>query len=283
MQMEKGIVFDIQELCVHDGPGPRTTVFLKGCPMRCRWCHNPEGLRLRPQLFRGAGCRHCGACEGAEALLLKGDPDAALALCPWNVLRVAGREYDATALALDLLRYRDSFLQMGGGVTVSGGECLLQSAFVAELFMHLSGVHRAIETAGDVPREAFMQVLPHCDLVMIDVKLMDADAHVRWTGVPNGRILENLRFLMQSSVPLVVRIPLIPGVNDDAENLRATAEYIAGAPNLLRVEILPYNVNAGAKYAAVGAIFDPGLDEKRKPLLENASVFSEYNIRYEVL
>lgn len=281
--MQQGIVFDIQELCVHDGPGPRTTVFLKGCPMRCRWCHNPEGLMMQPQLFRSASCRHCGACEGAENLLLHGDPDAVLALCPWNVLRVAGRTYDASELAAELLRYRDSFALLGGGVTVSGGECLLQSAFVAELLQNLPGVHRAIETAGDVPREAFTRVLPHVDLVMMDVKLMDAEKHLRWTGVPNGRILDNLRCLMRSSTPLIVRIPLIPGVNDDVENLRATAECIQDAPNLLRVEILPYNVNAGAKYAAVGATFDPGLDEQKKPMIEHASVFSEYNIRYEVL
>ncbi len=268
---------------MHDGPGPRTTVFMKGCGMRCRWCHNPEGLRMQPELFRGASCRYCGACADAEKLLKAGDAASAVALCPYNILRVAGRTYDAAELANDLSRYRESFAVMGGGVTVSGGECLLQSAFVAELLGNLPGVHRAIETAGDVPEDAFRQVLPHCDLVMMDVKLLDTDRHRRWTGVGNERITTNLHFVMRSGVPLIVRIPLIPGVNDDTENLRATAAFIQGAENLLRVEILPYNVNAGAKYAAIGGTYAPGIAEKQSPAIENAQVFSDYNICYEVL
>lgn len=267
---------------MHDGPGPRTTVFMKGCNMRCRWCHNPEGLRTHPELFRGAGCRHCGACKDAEAVLAASGETAAAALCPYNVLRVAGRAYDAAELAGRLLQYRDSLTLMGGGVTVSGGECLLQSAFVAELMQSLPGIHRAIETAGDVPAEAFTEVLPHCDLVMMDVKLMDAAQHRYWTGADNRRILENLRLVMRSSVPLIVRIPLIPGVNDSVENLRATAAYIQDAKNLLRVELLPYNVNAGAKYAAVGRTYEPGLTGA-SPAIANAQIFHDYNIQYEVL
>lgn len=276
--MHKGVVFDIQEFCVHDGPGPRVTVFLKGCPMRCRWCHNPEGLLKEPELMRSAACKRCGLCAGAEELLIMGEYAAIPRLCPNGFLKVAGKEYDATALANELLRYRDSLNMMRGGITLSGGECLLQSEFSAELLSGLTGMHRAVETAGGVPEADFLRVLPHVELVLYDMKLMDSGKHRVWTGAGNERILHNLDLLIASGIPFIVRVPLIPGVNDDEENLEATAERIAGAPGLVRAEILPYNVNAGAKYGMLGKSYDFGAPQAGAEGSDAANVFKKHNI-----
>ena len=276
--MHKGVVFDIQEFCVHDGPGPRVTVFFKGCPMRCRWCHNPEGLLKEPELMRSAACKHCGLCAGAQELLLKGEYAAIPRLCPNGFLKVAGKEYDATALANELLRYRDSLNAMGGGITLSGGECLLQSEFAAELLACISGVHRAVETAGNVPEADFLRVLPHAELVLYDLKLMDSKKHRAWTGTGNERILHNLSLLIASCVPFIVRVPLIPGVNDDEANLTAAARRIAGAPGLVRAELLPYNVNAGAKYGMLGKKFGFDASQSAAGGYEAENAFKKYDI-----
>lgn len=276
--MEKGIVFDIQELCVHDGPGPRTTVFMKGCTMRCKWCHNPEGWHRALELMRTAGCLKCGRCEDAEALLRCGKVQEAVRLCKNGCLRVAGCETDAEELAGELLRYKDSFKAMGGGVTVSGGECLLQSRFVAELLYKLRGIHRAIETAGDAESEDFVRVLPHVELVLFDIKLMDDELHKKWTGVGNTKILKNLDLVAASGVPFCVRIPLIPGVNDSLENLEATALRVRGLKSLVCVELLPYNTNAGAKYAMLDREYSPDPLWDSPPQIECSNVFKDYGI-----
>lgn len=276
--MHKGVVFDIQEFCVHDGPGPRVTVFFKGCPMRCRWCHNPEGLLKEPELMRSAACKRCGLCAGAEELLAKEGYFAIPRLCPNGFLKVAGKVYDASVLAKELLRYRDSLNAMGGGITLSGGECLLQSEFASELLAGLTGMHRAIETAGSVPEEDFLRVLPHVELVLYDLKLMDSEKHRTWTGVGNEQILHNLGLLIASGVPFIVRVPLIPGVNDDEANLTAVAQRILGAPGLVRVELLPYNVNAGAKYGMLGKKYDFGVQQGATESFDAANVFKKYDI-----
>lgn len=285
--LAKGVVFDIQEFCVHDGPGARTTVFLKGCAMACRWCHNPEGLRPEPELMRSAACKGCGACAKAPGLLEAGRTQDVKRLCPHGFLKVAGGVYEAAALAESLRAYADSFALMDGGVSISGGECLLQSAFTEELLRGLAGIHRVVETAGHVPEADFLRVLPHTELVLFDVKLMDAGAHKYWTGVDNAQIQHNLGLLMRSGRPFIARIPLIPGVNDGAENLKRTAERLAPARGrgLVRVEILPYNRAAGAKYAQLGRSYNPGLPTAgmEAPRTENAAVFAEYGIEYEVL
>ena len=154
-----------------------------------------------------------------------------------------------------LLPYRQSLSLMGGGITLSGGECLLQSEFASELLEKLSGMHRAIETAGHVPKEDFLHVLPHVELVLFDIKHMDTAIHRQYTGVGNELILENLTLLKQSGVPFIARIPLIPGVNDSEANLARTAQFLMDTPSLIRVELLPYNENAGAKYGMLGKHF----------------------------
>lgn len=276
--MQTGIVFDIQEFCVHDGPGPRITVFLKGCQLRCRWCHNPEGLVARPELMRSAACTGCGQCAPAEELLKQEAYEKIPPLCPNGYLKVAGKRYTVDELKKLLLPYAQSLSMMGGGITLSGGECLLQSAFTAELLQALSGMHRAIETSGHAPEEEFLRVLPHVELVLFDIKHMDTDVHRQYTGAGNERILQNLTHLKQSKVPFIARIPLIPGFNDNTVNLTLTAQCLSDAPSLVRVELLPYNENAGAKYGMLSKQFPFVPTETRLDPTEAVRLFTQNGI-----
>jgi pyruvate formate lyase activating enzyme len=217
-----GMVFDIRELTVHDGPGLRTTVFLKGCPLRCAWCHNPEGFSPTPQILRRAAGE-----------------------------RVAGRNYTSRELA-SILNRQAPLLRDIGGVTFSGGEPLMQAAFVADTIDRLEDLHVTLDTSGCAPEEDFRLVAAQCDLVLFDLKLMDAEAHRRWTGRDNQSILRNLEVLAGLGRSFVIRVPLAPGVTDTDENLRAIAAHVSALPARPRVELLPYNRAAGGKYAACG-------------------------------
>lgn len=243
-----GIVFDIKEFGVHDGPGLRTTVFLKGCPLRCRWCHNPEGLSLKPQLsFRRNGCLQCGLCRrGCD------HPDCqpfgrCLHICPQGLLSIVGKEYTPNQLAERLLRNK-TFLETGGGVTFSGGEPLLQADFLLKTADLLPKIHLAIETSGYAPTETFQRVIERMDLIYLDLKLADETAHRQYTGASNKPIIENLELLRRSGKECIIRTPLIPGITDTPENLQSLQALIGN----LSWEQLPYNPLAGAKYPLVG-------------------------------
>jgi pyruvate formate lyase activating enzyme len=237
--MSRGLVFDIREFTLHDGPGIRTTVFLKGCGLACTWCHNPEGLSTAPQVMRSP----------------VGE-------------RIVGRWYEAEDLAALLRRQADVLAADGGGVSFSGGEPLLQAAFVADVIEGLDGLHVVLDTSGHAPPEAFARVVERVDLVYLDLKLIDPFEHRRWTGQDNRLVLGNLALLGALGRPFVARVPLIPGVTDTPENLAAMARTLAGAPTLERVELLPYNRAAGGKYAALGMTFDPGFDEGQAPRID---------------
>ena len=249
--MQTGRVFDIKEFSVNDGPGVRTTVFFKGCPLRCVWCHNPEGLETgRGVLVRQKGCLQCGRCR-----LPCTHPECqglgrCLHACPAGLVEELGREWTASALAARLLRDKELFESSGGGVTLSGGEPLLQHEFAVELLRQLP-VHRAIETSGFATEEVFSRVIAEVDYVMMDIKLADPEAHRRYTGVDNAPILRNFELLRQSGKPYLVRVPLIPDVTDTPENLAKIATVVGDSPT----ELLPYNRMAGAKYASVGKTF----------------------------
>jgi len=234
--MTRGIVFDIREFTVHDGPGVRTTVFMKGCPLSCTWCHNPEGIDMEPQT-----------------------------MCSMVGERTVGRVYDAADLAGILVGQADILAANGGGVTFSGGEPLMQAGFVADVIDRLGGMHVVLDTSGHAEVAEFGELARRSDLVFFDIKLIDADAHRRWTGQDNGRILRNLALLEQLDRPFVARVPLIPRVTDTTDNLTAIARALASSPTLTRVELLPYNRSAGGKYAALGMTFEPGFDEERAP------------------
>ena len=221
----KGRVFEIREFTLHDGPGVRTTVFLKGCPLRCAWCHNPEGQRFEVETMRRR--------DGEEI--------------------PCGVDWEASALARELLINADIMLQSGGGVTFSGGEPLAQAEFVCEVsgLLHAHGIHLAIETSGHAPQDDFRSVVSRMDFVYQDLKHHDADAFRRWTGGDLALVLENVSWLRTSGVPFVFRVPLIPGVNDSAADRAALEALAAGA----KIEWLPYNAAAGAKYPMLGRAY----------------------------
>ncbi|MBQ8552259.1 MAG: glycyl-radical enzyme activating protein [Clostridia bacterium] len=247
-----GIVFDIKEFSVHDGPGVRTTVFMKGCPLSCKWCHNPEGLSPTPEIMvRTARCRHCGLCKAHCSHVDCKPYERCLHACPDGLVSVVGKVWDSDELAKKLLENADFMETSGGGVTVSGGEPTMQADFVCELFDRLSGVHRAVETCGFCGSDKFLRILDRVELVMMDVKLADPALHKKWCGVSNEPILANLERLKKSGKPHIIRVPLIPNITDTRENLFAISELIGDSP----VELLPYNPFAGAKYEGVGKIY----------------------------
>lgn len=248
----KGRLFSIEEFAVNDGPGIRTTVFLKGCPLRCAWCHNPEGWSMESQWLTKKGRKE---------------------LC--------GYEIDSKELAEKLMRDKNLYEDSGGGVTFTGGEPLFQWAFLAEVMDLLPDVHKAVETSGFASESAFGEILQRTDLVLFDIKLADEAVHRKYTGKSNAPILENLKLLKSSGKPFVARIPLIPRVNDTEDNMEATAQLLSGAQGLQRVELLRYHKTAGAKYPMLGIPYDPPFNVNETPRIYDK--FTERGIKLMVL
>lgn len=247
----KGTIFDIKEFSLHDGPGARTTVFLKGCPLRCSWCHNPEGLKWEKQLMvKVTRCRQCGKCylpcEHPECQQFHRCVHA----CPEGLVEICGKETEAEELAIALLKHSDIFKRNNGGITISGGEPLMQAGFVCELLDYLD-CHTAIETSGYAEEEIFKKVIDKVDYVMMDLKLADREKHRQYTGVSNDIILKNFAYLKQSGKEYIIRTPLIPDITDTEENLGKIRQIIGKS----RWETLPYNQMAGLKYPFLGMEF----------------------------
>jgi pyruvate formate lyase activating enzyme len=248
-----GIIFDVKEMALHDGPGIRTTVFLKGCPLRCKWCHNPEGLHQKSELmFKYSLCKGCNRCQKVcEHPECK--PFArCVRACPEGLLQIVGESIEATQLAARIEGGAKVLGESFGGVTFSGGEPLMQWEFLLEAAEILSNYHLAIETSGYAESAVFHEILEKMDLVMIDIKLADPEAHKRYTGVDNSLILSNLRELQASGKPHIIRTPLIPGITDTEENLRQIERLVGDS----KWERLPYNKMAGAKYGMLGLKYE---------------------------
>jgi pyruvate formate lyase activating enzyme len=247
--MTSGIVFDIKEFAVHDGPGVRTTVFLKGCPLACMWCHNPEGQSIQPQVIQS----------------LSGE-------------RVAGREYSAKELA-SLLNEQATILRTNdGGITFSGGEPLFQAGFVGEVIDYLDDLHVLLDTCGYASQQDFLLLLARSNLIFFDLKLINTEAHRYYTGCDNDLILNNLQLLNESGKPFIIRVPLVPGVTDTDENLTGITKTVAKLPGLIEVDLLPYNRAAGSKYRYAGMKFTPDYDEGRS-LNINMQIFEQAGLK----
>ena len=260
----EGRVFNLQRCSVHDGPGIRTTVFLKGCPLECTWCHNPEGIDAAPELLlHGGRCLGCGACSdvcpvvdgGAVPVGMPWDRTACLKCgscvdaCPADAREIAGLDYSPSDLVDLVERDRPFFEVSGGGVTFSGGEPLSQPDFLISCLQACREhcLHTAVDTCGLAPRNVVDEIAGLADLVLFDLKHMDPENHRRHTGADNHLILDNLCVLSASGCEVWVRVPLIPGVNDDDANLDALGAFLASLPRRHRVFLLPYHPTAVGK------------------------------------
>jgi pyruvate formate lyase activating enzyme len=264
------LVFDVMRYATHDGPGIRTVVFLKGCPLHCLWCHNPESQDFHPdRLYYPDRCRHCLECVAVcpqHAISEVGGElrtSSACTLCGTcanfcmaEARQIAGRQYTVEELIAEVEKDTVFFDESGGGVTLSGGEPLSQAVFVNSFLAACRerGIGTTIETCGFVPADVFQQTALKADIVFFDLKLVDSAKHRQYTGAPNDLILRNLEFLTASRRPLTVRIPVIPGVNDTAQDIAEFAKYLSR----LRppaVELLPYHRAGAEKYARLGRTY----------------------------
>jgi pyruvate formate lyase activating enzyme len=269
LEGEAGTVFNIQRFSIDDGPGIRTTVFMKGCPLRCSWCHNPEGLDRKHQLMwfdvKCIGARDClkacplGALELTEAGMIINreicDACGSCAqACPAGALEVVGREYSPAEALSEVVRDEAFYRNSGGGVTVSGGEPTMQPRFVEELFRlcRLSGLHTALDTCGFCRAETLERLLRHADMVLLDLKLMDEARHRELTGVGLEPVLQSARLISAHSKPFWIRTPIIPGATDTEDNIEALAGFIsAELPSVERWDLLAFNNTCGSKYGRI--------------------------------
>lgn len=276
----KGLIFSIEEFALFDGDGIRVNVFFKGCPLKCKWCHNPEGQNPEIEIVRNPNsCKGCGKCNE----ICDNQPncklcDRCIINCPEGALRRSGEWIESDTLAGKLLRFAPA-LKNGGGLTFSGGEVLAQADFLIEVLQKTSAMHRIIETSGFGDPDKFKEVLKNVDFVFYDLKVMDEDKHKFYTGVSNKLILQNATALKESGVPFTIRVPFIKDVNTDEDNLTALAEFLKDAQNLKAVELLKYNHLAGAKYGLLGRTYEEAFREAdEEDYLKAKEIFSGYNL-----
>lgn len=285
-----GVVFNIQRLCLHDGPGIRTTVFLKGCSMRCKWCDNPESMSPAPELgFSRSLCDKCGKClsvcpEGAISLDEDGMPlidrqcctacGICVERCFPEALAIFGKSY-SEAEAFEVILKDSHFLRCsGGGITVSGGEPLLQPLFVEAIFRlcHEVGLPTAMETCGFANSGVLKEILPHTDLLLFDLKHMDPDEHFKLTGQSNSLILDNASLAVRSGTEILFRMPLIPSINDTPQNIHNTSLFLRELlGESARLELMPYHQLGVGKYEALDLTYPlAGLNSAKPEFVELA-------------
>ncbi len=290
----KGNVLNIQHFCTHDGPGIRTTVFLKACSLRCKWCSNPESIHRKPELaYNPAKCigkKECGLCLNPPSpagafYVIDGTDDRVhvnwdlatdcgaetAAVCPTQALHMFGDEMTVDQVLAEVEQDGSFYRESGGGITLSGGECTVQADFCATLLAeaHRRGINTAIETAGNVPWANYEKVLPHVDVMLHDHKLTDPERHKKWCGADNSRIRENFKraYEMFPNTKFIARTALIPGVNDDEEHIRAVLAFIRPHPNVIDYELLPYHRYGETKYDFLGRVYE--MEDFKSPTPES--------------
>jgi pyruvate formate lyase activating enzyme len=265
IKMQSGLVFDLMHFSTRDGPGIRTTVFLKGCPLHCAWCHNPESQSPQPEvILRPNLCIACGECISVcpeDAIsqvngVMAYDRSrcracgACVEICTPGAREMAGKVMTTGQVLVEIEKDRPFYDESGGGVTFSGGEPLLQFDFLADLLhtCHLNGLNTVLDTSGFTPWNQLEAILPDVDLFLYDIKAMDDATHQKWTGVSNRLILENLNRLAEAGGRIIIRVPLIPGVNDTPDQMEALGRMAASLPGLIGIELLPYHKIGLEKY-----------------------------------
>jgi pyruvate formate lyase activating enzyme len=296
--MQNPLIFDIKRYAINDGPGIRIVIFLKGCNLNCAWCHNPESISGEAErLYTLSKCIKCGTCVIAcpeKAITLTNDciiTDQELCkmwgkcaeVCPTKALEISGKIIPLNEIIHEIEKERVFFDQSGGGVTFSGGEPLLQYRFLVQLLDECGrrGIHRAVDTAGFVNTDIILEVAKRSDLFLYDLKMMDSEKHRKWIGSPNEKILENLVILAKTGAKIVIRVPLIGGVNDDEENIEATARFVAKLSGEKKeVNLLPYHKIAQTKYHKLGRPEDFQLLEEpcKESQLKAVAIFREFGI-----
>lgn len=300
--MSDSLIFDIKRYAINDGPGIRIVIFFKGCNLHCAWCHNPESISAKPEkMYAPSKCIQCGSCveacpENAITLTSEGIfTDSELCrlcgrctdVCPTKAIEMSGRVMSVSEIINIIEKERPFFDQSGGGVTFSGGEPLIHTKLLVELLDECicRGIHTAIDTAGNVSLETLLKVAERANLFLYDLKTMDTNIHKHWIGSGNEKIIHNLQALAETGAHIIIRIPLISGINDDDVNIEKTAVFVASlAGEKKEVHLLPYHAIAQNKYVKLGKSeqFEKLKEPDKDSLIKAIQKFADFGIKASI-